>query len=170
MISQKISIVFAKLLVYFPGFSETQAEGLTSSLVEIISSSVHSVANSTVSKIDQVHSMYLYWMHMFSFSNPLSFSLLHVFRRFLHGLVFYEWGKQSTWRKIHGSEMGKLNAIQTNAQGVVQHIPSPTLSNRASLLWTHRNQCEAVVQVIPNASYRNNNSLLSHILFPLGAT
>ncbi|XP_074616186.1 mitochondrial calcium uniporter regulator 1-like [Acropora palmata] len=35
------------------GFSETQAEGLMSSLVEIISSSVHSVANSTVSKIDQ---------------------------------------------------------------------------------------------------------------------
>lgn len=35
------------------GFSEAQAESLTSSLVDIITSSVHSVANSTVSKIDQ---------------------------------------------------------------------------------------------------------------------
>ncbi|CAH3043043.1 unnamed protein product [Porites evermanni] len=36
------------------GFSEVQAESLTASLVDIITSSVHSVANSTVSKIDQV--------------------------------------------------------------------------------------------------------------------
>ncbi|CAH3043045.1 unnamed protein product, partial [Porites evermanni] len=35
------------------GFSEVQAESLTASLVDIITSSVHSVANSTVSKIDQ---------------------------------------------------------------------------------------------------------------------
>ena len=36
------------------GFTEVQAESLTASLVDIITSSVHSVANSTVSKIDQV--------------------------------------------------------------------------------------------------------------------
>ena len=36
------------------GFSEVQAESLTASLVDIITSSVRSVANSTVSKIDQV--------------------------------------------------------------------------------------------------------------------
>lgn len=35
------------------GFTEVQAESLTASLVDIITSSVHSVANSTVSKIDQ---------------------------------------------------------------------------------------------------------------------
>ena len=36
------------------GFSEVQAEGLTMSLVEIITSSVLNVTDSTVSKIDQV--------------------------------------------------------------------------------------------------------------------
>ncbi len=39
----------------FAGFSEEQAEGLTMSLVEIITSSVLDVTGSTVSKIDQVH-------------------------------------------------------------------------------------------------------------------
>ena len=38
----------------FTGFSEAQAESLTMSLVEIITSSVLNVTNSTVSKIDQV--------------------------------------------------------------------------------------------------------------------
>ena len=36
------------------GFSEAQAESLTMSLVEIITSSVLNVTDSTVSKIDQV--------------------------------------------------------------------------------------------------------------------
>ena len=36
------------------GFTEAQAENLTTSLVDIITSSVLSVTNSTVSKIDQV--------------------------------------------------------------------------------------------------------------------
>lgn len=38
----------------FAGFSEAQAESLTMSLVEIITSSVLNVTDSTVSKIDQV--------------------------------------------------------------------------------------------------------------------
>jgi len=38
----------------FTGFSEAQAESLTMSLVEIITSSVLNVTDSTVSKIDQV--------------------------------------------------------------------------------------------------------------------
>ena len=42
------------LFLLILGFSEVQAESLTASLVDIITSSVHSVANSTVSKIDQV--------------------------------------------------------------------------------------------------------------------
>ena len=36
------------------GYSEAQAESLTTTLVEIIASSVLSVTDSTVSKIDQV--------------------------------------------------------------------------------------------------------------------
>ena len=38
----------------FTGFSEVQAESLTMSLVEIITSSVLNITDSTVSKIDQV--------------------------------------------------------------------------------------------------------------------
>lgn len=38
----------------FTGFSEAQAESLTMSLVEIITSSVLNITDSTVSKIDQV--------------------------------------------------------------------------------------------------------------------
>lgn len=38
----------------FAGFSEEQAESLTMSLVDIITSSVLNVTDSTVSKIDQV--------------------------------------------------------------------------------------------------------------------
>lgn len=40
--------------LYIAGFSEEQAESLTMSLVDIITSSVLNVTDSTVSKIDQV--------------------------------------------------------------------------------------------------------------------
>lgn len=55
-----------KVLLFFIsidilGFSEVQAESLTASLVDIITSSVHSVANSTVSKIDQVKKKKYLW-------------------------------------------------------------------------------------------------------------
>jgi len=43
-----------QMSLYVTGFSEAQAESLTMSLVEIITSSVLNVTDSTVSKIDQV--------------------------------------------------------------------------------------------------------------------
>ena len=53
---RRIPVLIVTLLLFNSsiGFSELQAESLTMSLVEIVSSSFGGIADSTVSKIDQV--------------------------------------------------------------------------------------------------------------------